>query len=215
MAEAPLPHLMLVTDRRGTLGRALEDVVHAAAVGADGRLFVQIRERDLDDDELSALCERVMARLDPSVRVAVNDRPEVARRLGIGLHLPAASELPGCRPGLLGRSVHDEAEADAALADGADYAVIGAIFRTASHPGREGAGLERARVLAERLGPIPAYAIGGITAANAALPIAAGAHGAAVRSAVLAAENPAGAARTIVAAVEAMAAASRPRAPLA
>ena len=210
MADVALPRLMLVADRRGVPDRPLEDVVHAAAVGADGRILVQIRERDLNDDDLAALCERVMARLDPSVRVAVNDRPAVARRLGIGLHLPAASAAPERRPGLMGRSVHDEAEAAAAIADGADYAVVGTIYRTASHPGFEGGGLERVRMLSERLDPIPAYAIGGISAANAALAVAAGAHGAAVRSAVLAADNPAGAARTIVAAVDAMAAASRP-----
>lgn len=210
MADVALPRLMLVADRRGASGRPLEDVVHAAAVGADGRIFVQIRERDLNDDDLAALCERVMARLDPSVRVAVNDRPAVARRLGIGLHLPAASAAPECRTGLTGRSVHDEAEAAAAVADCADYAVVGTVYRTSSHPGREGGGLDRVRVLSERLDPIPAYAIGGISAANAALAVAAGAHGAAVRSAVLAADNPAGTARTIVAAVEAMAAACRP-----
>ena len=210
MVDVALPRLMLVADRRGASGRPLEDVVHAAAVGADGRIFVQIRERDLNDDDLAALCERVMARLDPSVRVAVNGRPAVARRLGIGLHLPAAASAPEFRAGLMGRSVHDEAEAVAAVADCADYAVVGTVYRTSSHPGREGGGLDLVRMLSERLDPIPAYAIGGISAANAALVVAAGAHGAAVRSAVLAADNPAGTARTIVAAVEAMAAACRP-----
>ena len=208
--DGDLPRLMLVTDRDATRGRALEDVVHAAAVGADGRLFVQVREPGLGEDELAELCERILRRLEPPVRVAVNASPSVAARLGIGLHLPARA--PAAEPGgrLVGRSVHDLSEADAAVAERVDYAVIGTVFETASHPGREADGLDHVRVLAQRLGGIPAYAIGGMTAANSALAVAAGAHGAAVRSAILASENPAGAARTILAAVEAMAAAVEP-----
>lgn len=205
-----LPRLMLVTDRGATRGRPLEDVVHAAAVGADGRLFVQVREPDLGEDALAELCERILRSLEPSVRVAVNGSPAVAARLGIGLHLPARA--PAAEPGasLVGRSVHDRSETDAAVVERVDYAVIGTVFESASHPGREAGGLEHVRVLAQRLGGIPAYAIGGMTSANAALAIASGAHGAAVRSAILASENPAGAARTILAAVEAMAAAAAP-----
>ena len=205
-----LPRLMLVTDRNATRGRRLEDVVHAAAVGADGRLFVQVREPGVEDDELRELCERIAARVDPAVRIAVNGRPSIAAGLGIGLHLPArATAAEGGAP-LTGRSVHDAAEADAALAERVDYAVIGTVFETDSHPGLEGRGLDHVRVLTSRLGAIPAYAIGGITAANAAFAIAAGAHGVAVRSGILAADNPAGAARTILAAAEAMAAALEP-----
>lgn len=205
-----LPRLMLVTDRGATRGRRLEDVVHAAAVGADGRLFVQVREPDLDDDVLCELCERIAARVDPAVRIAVNGRPSIADRLGIGLHLPARAPAAEGGAPLTGRSVHDAAEADAALAERVDYAVIGTVFETDSHPGLEGRGLDHVRVLTSRLGAIPAYAIGGITAANAAFAIAAGAHGVAVRSGILAADNPAGAARTILAAAEAMAAALEP-----
>ena len=207
---ADLPRLMLVTDRDATRGRRLEDVVHAAAVGADGRLFVQVCEPGLGDDDLRELCERIAGRVDPSVRIAVNGRPSLAARLGIGLHLPALAPAAECAAALAGRSVHDAAEADAALAERVDYAVIGTVFATDSHPGLEGRGLDHVRVLTRRLGAIPAYAIGGITAANAAFAIAAGAHGVAVRSGILAADNPAGAARTILAAAEAMAAAVEP-----
>ena len=49
--------------------------------------------------------------------------------------------------------------------------------------------------------PIPAYAIGGIDAANAADAIAAGAHGVAVRSAILGADDPPAAARAIADAI--------------
>ena len=133
--------------------------------------------------------------------LVVNDRAEIAQELRIGLHLPAASASVGDRPALLGRSVHDRVEAETAIGDGADYAVVGTIFPTGSKPGHAGDGLGHLGALSDRLAPMLVYAIGGIEARNAGAAIGAGAHGVAVRSAILGAEDPAGAAREIAAVI--------------
>lgn len=99
----------------------------------------------------------------------------------------------------IGASVHDLPEADRRRREGADYLVAGPVYETASHPGREPAGL----VLIERLSPIglPIVAIGGVTAERVPEVREAGAHGVAVIRAVWHAPDPAAAARRLADAV--------------
>ena len=189
-----LHRLMLIADQQGTGGRPLPDVIVRAANGVGGRLVVQFRERDMRDAELVAVIRAVQRRMPPLTTLIVNDRPQVATALGIGLHLPASSDCPADRYALLGRSVHDEQEAQRALDDRVDYAIVGTIFETASHPGRLGAGLAHLADLRETLGNIPSYAIGGIDAERAPQAVDAGAWGVAVRTAILSADDPAEAA---------------------
>jgi thiamine-phosphate diphosphorylase len=78
---------------------------------------------------------------------------------------------------LIGRSVHSAAEAiEVSRAGGLDYLMFGNVFETASKPGREAAGLERLAEVAQAT-PLPVLAVGGITAARAALVARAGASG--------------------------------------
>ncbi|HEU0051612.1 MAG TPA: thiamine phosphate synthase, partial [Longimicrobium sp.] len=90
---------------------------------------------------------------------------------------------------LVGASVHTEDEARAALGGGADFLVAGAVFATASHPGREPAGVG----LIERIAALgaPAVAIGGITPERVATVRRAGAAGVAVIRGVWDAPGPA------------------------
>ena len=185
-----LHRLMLIADLQGAQGRPLSDVIVRAAQGVGGQLIVQFRERDLRDAALIALIRAVQRRVPPQTVLTVNNRVEIADVLGIGLHLPAAAEPPVERPVLLGRSVHDAEEAQTALADTVDYAVVGTIFKTASHPNRAGMGLEHLTMLRGQLGSAPCYAIGGLTSAHAQSALQAGAWGIAVRSAILGAEDP-------------------------
>jgi thiamine-phosphate pyrophosphorylase len=185
---------MLVTDRRETADRDLVDVVEAAVAGGVG--LVQVRERDLTDAEAEALLRLILDRLrGTGVRVLVNGRPALARALGVGLHLPAAepSALPGLP--LAGRSVHDEREAGRARAEGASYVVAGPIFPTGSKPGHPGAGLGLLARVGNVVAPTPIFAIGGLTPERVGAVRAAGAHGVAIRSAILGAPDPARAAR--------------------
>ena len=201
MSAVALPRLLLVCDREAARGRPLVEVVVAVAEAVEGEVLVQLREKEMAEAELRALAAALRDGLPSGALVVINDRAEIARELRIGLHLPAASASVGDRPTLLGRSVHDRVEAETAVRDEADYAVVGTIFPTGSKPGHAGDGLGHLGALGDRLAPMPVYAIGGIEARNAAAAIGAGAHGVAVRSAILGAEDPAGAAREIAAVI--------------
>lgn len=192
-----LPRLMLVTDRHATRGRDLVDVVEAA-VGA-GVGLVQVRERDLGEADVEVLLGRLLDRLRGSdVRLVVNGHPALARALGIGLHLPAASPPAVPRVPFTGRSVHDEDEALVARAEDVSYVVAGPIFPTGSKPGHPGAGVALVTRLGQILAPAPIFAIGGLAPERVGAVLKAGAHGVAVRSAILGAVEPVRAARAFV-----------------
>ena len=184
-----LPRLMLVTDRRETRGRDLVDVVAEAVEG--GVELVQVRETDLADDELLALVQRLRERVGDGVSILVSSRPAVARAAGVGLHLPAdAAAPPGPHPALYGRSAHDEQEAIVAQREKASYILLGPIFPTGAKSGHPGSGLDLIAVVSRLVAPTPVFAIGGLTDDRVGMALRAGAHGVAVRSAILAAPEP-------------------------
>ena len=200
---AALPRVMLVTDRRQTQGRDLVEVVAAAVAGGVG--LVQVRERDLPEPEIADLLRRLLARLEGTpARLLVNGHADLAHALGVGLHLPAVAPRPASIPSLYGRAVHDEAEARRALADGVSYVVVGPVFPTGSKPGHPGAGADTLERLVRTVAPTPVYAIGGLTPERVVFVLAAGAHGVAVRSAILSARDPRRAARAFADALSAV-----------
>ena len=83
-----------------------------------------------------------------------------------GLHLRAADALvlqerPELRDGkLLGISTHDQADLEHARKLAADFAVLGPVLPTASHPGHAGIGWEEFGRL-NALAGMPVYALGG------------------------------------------------------
>lgn len=199
---AALPRLLLVSDRHDTGGRELVEVVVAAARG--GLRFVQVREKDLDAPALEAFVRRLRAALPPDTVITVNSDAVTARACGVGLHCPEADTTP--RPAEItpvGRSMHSPDAARAACALGADYLVVGTIFMTDSKPGKPGAGPAIVRAVVDAVeGRVPVYAIGGITAATLGAVIEAGAHGIAVRSAILRAPDPAAATAALQRAID-------------
>jgi 8-oxo-dGTP diphosphatase len=104
----------------------------------------------------------------------LRDRPAALRpRLGdaiAGLHAPARC-LAGLAvrpvPGSMwfGVSCHSREELEAARAAGADYAFLGNVLPTASHPGRPGLGWDAFSTMVAEL-PLPVYAIGGLGLAD-------------------------------------------------
>lgn len=127
----------------------------------------------------------------------VNDRADVVRVLDLdGVHLGARSlEVVDARSVVgparrLGVSVHDPDQARRAGEAGADYLLVGAIFETTSHPGRQPAGTGLLEAVARPAGP-PALGIGGVTPERVARVLAAGGRGVAVVSGVWASEDPA------------------------
>jgi thiamine-phosphate pyrophosphorylase len=91
------------------------------------------------------------------VMLAVARDEELALRLGTALvHNPErAGKLP------FSRSIHDEAEALAALSDGAALVFVSHVFPTRSHPGAPALGPAKAAELAKLAG-CPAIALGGM-----------------------------------------------------
>ena len=99
----------------------------------------------------------------------------------VGLHVPtrylaSLATRPVPRSMWFGVSCHDAKELDAALALDADYAFLGPVKPTASHPGEPGIGWEKFAALVQRL-PLPVYAIGGLGPGDLETAWAAGAQG--------------------------------------
>jgi thiamine-phosphate pyrophosphorylase len=175
----------------------------AAALDGGARL-VQYRAKRLAHRERLARAPPLLALCRArGVPLVVNDDIELALAIGAdGIHLgrddgdpaEARRRLPGA---ILGVSCYDDAErAVAAEQAGADYVGIGSVFASATKPQAARAGLA---TLAQARGRvrIPIAAIGGITAANAAEAIAAGADMLAVISALFEAPDVTAAARAL------------------
>src|SRR5256885_218022 len=118
---------------RASGARELGDLVRGAVAG--GVDVVQLREKQLPDDELfavakamRALCERIGALL------IVNDRPLAAREAGAdGVHvgqddMPVAEARELLGPDMLiGLSTHAAEEVEAESARAADYIAVGPV----------------------------------------------------------------------------------------
>ncbi len=203
------PSLYVIADRALGRDRPLEDIVAAAIRG--GATMIQLREKTLSVRGTVALARRLQEITRPAgVPLIINDRADVALAIDAdGVHvgqddLPVADARRLLGPDrIVGVSAGTIAEAVAAEADGADYVGVGSIFPTGSKSdageaiGPEGLAQVRAAV------HIPVVAIGGITAANAAEAIQAGAAGVAVISAVVGADNVREAARRLAEVVRA------------
>ncbi len=164
----------------------------AAALDAGDVAAVQLRLKSLED----AALRRAIETLRPvaqarGVAFLLNDRPDLARETGCdGAHvgqddMPARDARRLLGPDLtLGVTCHDSRDlAMQAGEDGADYVAFGAFFPTATKDAKTRA---EPGLLAwwTELMEIPAVAIGGITPANCAPLVAAGADFLAVSAAV-------------------------------
>lgn len=151
-----------------------------------GISLVQLREKNLTAGmlyELAARCALITR--DTGTRLLVNDRADVASAAGAdGCHLTARSlEASVIRRAfgarfLIGVSTHSLAEAEKARKGGADFAVFGPVFDTASkRVYGTPVGTESLREAAQKLSPFPLIALGGITLENARDALSAGASG--------------------------------------
>lgn len=182
MAHFDRPVLMWVTDRIRS-DAPLPDLAQAAAgAGID---LIQVREPALDQLVLELLVRGIMLRSGPSTRVIVNSNITLARKLGVGVHLPErgatieeARRILGS-DAMIGRSVHSVDSAQESEA--ASYLIAGHIFETASKEGREPIGLTGLEAIVASA-PAPVLAIGGITPERTASVLAAGAAGVAIMS---------------------------------
>ncbi len=173
-----------ITDRRALGDRPLLAIIEEATrAGID---LVQIREKDLGTRALLELVQNAAAiARGSSTRVIVNDRLDVALAGGAGgVHLggqsmPAARIRTAVPPDFsVGVSCHSAEDVRAAEETGADYALLGPIFETASKL-RYGPplGLEVLEQAVRGTRRMPVLALGGITVERTAPCLAAGAAG--------------------------------------
>ena len=160
-----------------------DQVSAAVAAGID---LIQIREKQLPVRLLFELVSAV-AKLTSgtNTRLLVNDRADVAAGAGAdGVHLTTQSlDAAIIRKSfgenfLIGVSTHSLREVMSARDQGADFAVFGPVFETKSKL-QYGApsGLEELSRVARAAAGFPVLALGGVSVANAADCVAAGAGG--------------------------------------
>lgn len=192
--------LYAVTDRTWLKpGEDLADVCRRVLEG--GATFLQVREKEMmaadfarEAARLQALCREY------GVPMVVNDSVEIALEIGAdGVHV-GQSDIQGrdiramLGPDkILGISARTVEEAAAAQQAGADYLGVGAVFGTSTKKNALTLSVEQLREIAAAV-TIPVVAIGGVQAHNLPLLTASGAAGAAVVSAIFAADDPGAAA---------------------
>ena len=179
-------------------------IARAAQAVHGGATCIQLRLKDVSARDLVTLAHELVRSI--GVPVIVNDRADVAIAAGAaGVHLgtddlpPQAIRKFAPKGFIIGTSVGNDEEVRGSR--GADYVGIGPVFATGSK-GNAGPAIgvaEFAR-LAVATG-LPAVAIGGITAANAAAAIKAGAAGVAAIASVMGADDPAAAAKELASAI--------------
>jgi thiamine-phosphate diphosphorylase len=199
----PLPRLHAVTD--ASVLAAADFGIRAAAIAAAGpAVALHARDRAAGGAALARAATRLLALArPPEAAVFVSGRPDVAAAVGAqGVQLAGGDLTPAdarrvLGPGWIGCSVHAIGEAETAVAEGADFLLVGSVYPTTSHPGRPPVGLDLVRAAAA-LGR-PVIAIGGIDADRAHEARAAGAYGVAAIGALWRAADPAAAALALLA----------------
>lgn len=174
-------------DRARSVLAAGEVALHLRAAGSSGRLLFEAART------LRAAC--------PESTILVNDRVDVARLTGCGVHLPERGLTPaqarmilGKRP-LLGRSLHGSSSG--LLGQDLDYVFYGHVFETGSKPGVPPLGLEALAVFTAAAtavgGSLPVIAVGGVAPDRVGSVLAHGGWGVAAVSGIWESSDPAAA----------------------
>ena len=186
--------LYAVTDRNCLHGISLEDAVEQAILG--GVTCVQLREKDMDDDELieeasklAEICHR------HNVPLIVNDNFIAAMKSGadgvhVGIEDAPVKEIRRIAGEnfIIGATAKTVEQAKRAEADGADYLGVGAVFPSPTKKNALRITPDMLREICSSV-KIPAVAIGGISHDNVREIKDCGQVGIAVVSAVFAAED--------------------------
>ena len=188
--------LYAVTDRSWL--KENEDLTSVCkTVLENGATFLQIREKDLDEETfeqeaeaLKQLCAKY------HIPFVVNDSVEIALDIDAdGVHV-GQSDIKGRdirsmigNEKILGISAGTVEEAVAAEKAGADYIGVGAVFDTSTKKNARNLSMEKLKEISESVS-IPVVAIGGISVSNILELTNSGVDGVAVVSAIFAAEHP-------------------------
>jgi thiamine-phosphate pyrophosphorylase len=143
------------------------------------------------------VCDLLVRARAAGAQLFVNDRIDVALVAGAdGAHLgrrslPVRAARLVLRAGTrVGVSVHDPSAARAAAADGADFAFLGTIYDTPSHPQGSTTGPWTIADAAATAPGLPLLAIGGVTPERVSEVLRFGAYGVAVLGGVWDAQGP-------------------------
>jgi thiamine-phosphate pyrophosphorylase len=167
--------------------KSLEDALSAGDVAA-----LQVRLKDVPDTEIERVTRAALPLAHAhNVAVILNDRPDLASRLGCdGVHVgqddvpyAEARRIMGPRA-VVGVTCHDSRHLAMEAAEaGADYVAFGAMFPTTTKDAPTPCDLETLSIWQETM-QTPCVAIGGITPENCGPVVKAGADFLAVSSAV-------------------------------
>ena len=176
-----LPSLYAITNaERLGVDLQIEKIRHAGGIEC-----IQIREKWMDTESLKRFSLAVMDAAQ-GAKVMINSEVELAHEIkahGVQLasnqlmHFSVRPDFDWC-----GASVHDERELAKAVSLGLDFAVLGHVLATPSHPGSEGIRWEKFSEMVKDC-PIPVYALGGLDRQDLAYAQSRGAHGIALLSA--------------------------------
>ena len=156
------PDRYLVTPALGDDAGAWLDSLEQAVAGGISRVQLRLPAAD---PRREAVLRQAVARLQGRCELLLNRDIALAAALGTGVHLGSEqlAELAS-RPALAGpvaASCHDAAQLQAAQALGCDFAVLGPVRPTASHPGGAVLGWDGFAALRATCS-LPLYALGGL-----------------------------------------------------
>jgi len=184
-------------------GRAPEVLAQQLCDG--GADLIQLRAKTSSPDEIRRMAEAILPiTRKANIGLVINDHLDIAREVGAELcHLGQedffeaghnhVSEVQGPKSKVqIGLSTHASAQAERAIAAGADYIAIGPIYATGTKPKAKPVTLEYVRWAAANV-TVPWFAIGGINLSNLDEVLSAGAKRVCVVSAILNAKDVAGA----------------------
>jgi 8-oxo-dGTP diphosphatase len=177
-----LPTVYAITNAAEFGAAAMLQRLEAAL--AQGLRLVQVREPGMPAADFSAFCSEVVARCRPhGARVLVNGDVALAQAAGAdGVHLPSRALMqlarkPEC--GLVGASIHNAEELAQAERLDCDFAVLGPVLPTRTHPGAAPLGWNGYTGIAGAA-TLPVFALGGLKLSDAATAFGHGAHGVAM-----------------------------------
>lgn len=187
-----LPRLYPILDTELVERRSCPLEAAAEAMLEGGAAILQLRHKGDFSRRVFEQAERIaeLCRRQGALFI-VDDRADIAKLLGAGVHLgqddlpPRLARMILGPQAVIGFSTHNAEQLEAAAAEPADYLALGPIFETTSKQKPDPVvGLERLRAW-RPLTRRPLVAIGGITRANALAVLEAGADSVAVISDLL------------------------------
>jgi thiamine-phosphate pyrophosphorylase len=181
-------------------GRAVEMVEGMVAGGVD---VIQVRAKGWEEEAVEGLAGTIAEVLSGTgVPLILNDFPQLVPSVGAdGAHVgqddhavadarwragrALAGEVP---PVLIGKSTHSLEQAEAAVAEGADYIGFGPLYPTPTKAGRAAIGLADIEEVHRRL-KVPIFCIGGVKRENLEVVLGAGARRVVIVSGILTAPD--------------------------